>query len=183
MSPASPVLTFKLQVLHGALGQRAEGVPGIIRRWVERVSLPLLQDVLQQLVQHVTCGGETQKVKGHLLSSPTAREIWGLRHPPSPIPPTSPSSPSLICSPGGWRVLLEQYWKKRAAGQRLSGNSDAHPCCFSKAAIDESGRCKPGRRSAARDHAVTEQEVHSVINSCWLCIDASPSLAARGEWR
>lgn len=98
-------------MLHGALGQRAEGVPGIICRWVERVSLPLLQDVLQQLVQHVTCGGETQKVKGHLLSSPTAREIWGLRHPLSPIPPTSPSSSSLICSPGGWK--LEQYWKKR----------------------------------------------------------------------
>lgn len=131
-------------------------------------------------------GRETQKVKGHLLSSPTAREFWGLRHPPSPIPPTSPSSSSLICSPGGWK--LEQHWKKkRAARQRLPGNSDARPCCFSKVAIDESGRCEPGRRSAARDHAVTvappEQEVHSAINSCWLCIDASPSLAARGEWR
>lgn len=54
MSP----LTFKLQVLHGALGQRAEGVPGVIRRWVKHVGLPLLQDVLQQLVQHVACAGE-----------------------------------------------------------------------------------------------------------------------------
>lgn len=48
--------TFKLQVLHSALGQRAERVPRIICRWVEDVGLPLLQDVLQQLVQHVTCG-------------------------------------------------------------------------------------------------------------------------------
>lgn len=57
------VLTFELHVLHGALRQRVEGVPREVGGWVKHVGLPLLQDVLQQLVQDVTCGDA--KVRGH----------------------------------------------------------------------------------------------------------------------
>lgn len=57
------VLTFELHVLHSALGQRVEGVPREVGGRVKHVGLPLLQDVLQQLVQDVTCGDA--KVRGH----------------------------------------------------------------------------------------------------------------------
>lgn len=56
-------LTFKLQVLDDAFRQRMEGVPGKVGRGVEHRRLPLLQDVLQQLVQDVPCRGA--KVKGY----------------------------------------------------------------------------------------------------------------------
>lgn len=48
-------LTFKLQVLHSAFRQRVEGVPREVGRRVKHMGLPLLQDVLQQLIQDVPC--------------------------------------------------------------------------------------------------------------------------------
>lgn len=57
------VLTFELHVLHSALRQRVEGVPREVGGRVKHVGLPLLQDVLQQLVQDITCGDA--KVRGH----------------------------------------------------------------------------------------------------------------------
>lgn len=62
------VPTFKLQVLRSALRQRVEGVPREVGRWVKHVGLPLLQDVLQQLIQDVPCGDA--KVKGYCTISP-----------------------------------------------------------------------------------------------------------------
>ena len=49
-------LTFELEVLDGALWQRGEGVPGRVGGRVRPAGLPLLQDVLQQLVEDVPYG-------------------------------------------------------------------------------------------------------------------------------
>ena len=43
-------LTFELQVLHSAFRQRVEGVPRKVGRGVKHMGLPLLQDVLKQLI-------------------------------------------------------------------------------------------------------------------------------------
>lgn len=61
------VLTFKLQVLCSAFRQRVEGVTREVGRWVKYMRLPLLQDVLQQLIQDIPCGDV--KVKGELYVS------------------------------------------------------------------------------------------------------------------
>ena len=59
-------LTFELHVLHRAFRQRVEGVPREVGRGVKHVGLPLLQDVLQQLIQDVPCRDE--KVRGYHTS-------------------------------------------------------------------------------------------------------------------
>lgn len=64
------VLTFKLQVLCSAFRQRVEGVTREVGRWVKHMGLPLLQDVLQELIQDITCGDV--KVKGELYMSRVA---------------------------------------------------------------------------------------------------------------
>lgn len=61
------VLTFKLQVLCSAFRQGVEGVTREVGRWVKHMRLPLLQDVLQQLIQDIPCGDV--KVKGELYVS------------------------------------------------------------------------------------------------------------------
>lgn len=55
-------LTFELQVLHGAFRQRMEGVSREVSRRIKHMRLPLLQDMLQQLVQDVPC--RRAKVRG-----------------------------------------------------------------------------------------------------------------------
>lgn len=60
-------LTFKLQVLHSAFRQRVEGVPREVGRRVKHVGLPLLQDVLQQLIQDIPC--RDAKVRGYDASA------------------------------------------------------------------------------------------------------------------
>lgn len=64
------VLTFKLQVLCSAFRQRVEGVTREVGRWVKHMGLPLLQDVLQQLIQDIPCGDI--EVKGELYVSQVA---------------------------------------------------------------------------------------------------------------
>lgn len=64
---ASPGLTFQLHLLHRALGQRVEGVPWEVGRWVGGVGFPLLQDVLQQLIKDVACTTKRSEVSARLL--------------------------------------------------------------------------------------------------------------------
>lgn len=116
-------LTFELQVLHGALGQRAEGVAGVIRRWVEDVGLPLLEDVLQQLVQHVTCGGGGCKRSKVTRCRRVCRGNFGVcvtprvRIPPPPLLLLLPLS--ALQAAGS----LSNNGKQTAARQRGGGNS------------------------------------------------------------
>lgn len=80
-------------MLHSTLGQRVERVAGEVGRGVKHVGLPLLQDVLQQLIQDVPC----RRRKGQRLQyvSQTAfrlrvkmgNEDW--RHPQHQVSPSS----------------------------------------------------------------------------------------------
>lgn len=59
-------LTFELQVLHSAFRQRMEGVPREVSRRIKHMRLPLLQDMLQQLIQDIPC--RDAKVRGYHAS-------------------------------------------------------------------------------------------------------------------
>lgn len=96
-------LTFELQVLHRAFRQGVEGVPRKVGGRAERAGLPLLQYVLQQLVQDIPC--RHAKVRGETTTPADPRFLPARKSEISPAVPrdtssSSSSSSSSLCFPG-----------------------------------------------------------------------------------